>query len=124
VVFTTLSGERHEMGALMGAVLAASQGIHSIYLGPDLPAMEINRFCTHRPVRALALSVVTEPDVIDAHAQLTELRSAIAPTTEIWVSGQASQLLARKGLPDGVSVIEDLADFLEKLAGLTSGNAH
>jgi hypothetical protein len=110
------------MGALMGAVLAASQGFHSIYLGPDLPASEISRFCAHRPVQALALSIVTQPDVIDAEAQLVELRSGIPPATEIWISGHASNILARKSLPEGIYIIRDLAEFIKKLSGLKSSN--
>jgi len=122
VLFTTLSGERHEMGALMGAVLAASEGFHSIYLGPDLPVSEISLFCTHRPVQALALSVVTDPDVIDAPGQLAELRSAIPSPTEIWVSGHASSALAKKPLPPGICIIRDLGEFLDRLAALKSGS--
>jgi methanogenic corrinoid protein MtbC1 len=118
VLFTTLSGERHEMGGLMGAVLAASRGFRCIYLGPDLPAAEIGRFCARRPVHALALSLVTQPHVIDAHAQLVELRQAVAAEVEIWVAGQAAMLLARDALPTGVIAIADLTGFLDRLAGL------
>ena len=102
VLFTTLSGERHEMGGLMGAVVAASRGFHCIYLGPDLPAEEIGRFCRHQRVHALALSLVTQPDVIDAAGQLLELRRHVSAEIEIWVAGQAAMLLARHPLPDGV----------------------
>ena len=118
VLFTTLSGERHEMGGLMGAVVAASRGFHCIYLGPDLPAEEIGRFCRHQRVHALALSLVTQPDVIDAAGQLLELRRHVSAEIEIWVAGQAAMLLARHPLPDGVEAIADLAGFLERLARL------
>lgn len=118
VLFTTLSGERHEMGGLMGAVLAASRGFRCIYLGPDLPAVEIGRFCARRPVAALALSLVTQPQVIDAHGQLVELRQAVAPDIEIWVAGQAAMLLERDSLPAGVIALADLTGFLHRLAGL------
>ena len=118
VLFTTLSGERHEMGGLMGAVLAASRGFRCIYLGPDLPAAEIGRFCARRPVAALALSLVTQPHVIDAHGQLVELRQAVSAEVEIWVAWQAALLLARDSLPTGVSAIADLTQFLDRLAGL------
>ena len=118
VLFTTLSGERHEMGGLMGAVLAASRGFRCIYLGPDLPAAEIGRFCARRPVDALAISLVTQPQVIDAHRQLVELRQAVPAEVEIWVAGQAAMLLARDSLPTGVIAIADLTEFLDRLAGL------
>ncbi len=118
LVFTTLSGERHELGGLMGAVVAASRGFRCIYLGPDLPAAEIGLFCVHRPVDVLALSLVTQPDVNDASGQLLVLRQTIPAETEIWVAGQAAMVLAREPLPAGVIVIADLTEFLDRLAGL------
>jgi MerR family transcriptional regulator, light-induced transcriptional regulator len=118
ILFTTLSGERHEMGGLMGAVLAASRGFRCIYLGPDLPAAEIGRFCANRHIDALALSLVTQPEVIDAHAQLAELRNLVPADVEIWVAGRAAQSLGLPDLPTGVQVIKDMASFLERLAGL------
>jgi methanogenic corrinoid protein MtbC1 len=123
IVFTTLSGERHEMGGLMGAVLAASRGFRCIYLGPDLPPGEIGRFCARRQVDALALSLVTQPHVIDAHGQLLELRQSVPAGTEIWLAGQAALILGREPLPEGVTVIGDLAAFLDNLARLRTGTA-
>ncbi|MEO8224879.1 MAG: B12-binding domain-containing protein [Gammaproteobacteria bacterium] len=123
ILFTTLSGERHEMGGLMGAVLAASEGFRCIYLGPDLPPAEIVRFCARRRVDALALSLVTQPHVIDAHGQLNELRNAVAPDIEIWVAGQAAVLMAKEPLPAGVELINDLARYLESLARLRTRTA-
>lgn len=122
VLFTTLSGERHEMGGLMGAVVAASRGYRCIYLGPDLPAAEIARFCAHQPVDALALSVVTAPEVIDVAGQLAELRRGVPSRVEIWIAGRAATLLAREPLPDGVHALPDLPAFLERLAQLPRPN--
>ncbi len=123
ILFTTLSGERHELGGLMGAFLAASRGYRSIYLGPDLPAGDICTFCSRRPVDALALSLVTQPDVNDARGQLDELRKGVPATTEIWVAGQAANLLARDHLPEGVVAIPDLSGFLDRLARLKARTA-
>ena len=117
ILFTTLSGERHELGCLMGAFLAASHGYRTLYPGPDLPAGDICRICAHRPVHALALSVVTEPEVNDARSQLLELRLGLPAATEIWVAGQASRLLDDY-LPPGVERIADLPAFLDRLARL------
>ena len=118
ILFTTLSGERHELGCLMGAFLAASRGYRTLYPGPDLPAGDICRICARRPVQALALSIVTQPEVNDARGQLAELRAGLAPGVEIWLAGQASALLAREQLPAGVVTIGDLPAFLDRLAGL------
>jgi DNA-binding transcriptional MerR regulator len=41
VVITTPPGEHHELGAATGALLAATRGFSTIYLGPNLPEADI-----------------------------------------------------------------------------------
>lgn len=118
ILFTTLVGERHEMGALMTAVVAASQGCRCLYLGPDLPVAEVGRFCRHQPVDVVAVSLVTQPEVNDACAQLRELHKSVAAPVEIWIGGQAAGLLLREKLPDGVARIRGLDDFLTMIVAL------
>jgi methanogenic corrinoid protein MtbC1 len=118
IVFTTLGGERHEMGALMTAVIAASKGCRCIYLGPDLPADEVSRFCQHQPVDVVAVSMVTQPEVNDACAQLRRLHSALSSSVELWVGGQAAGLLPAENVPPGITRIKGLDGFLESLAAL------
>jgi methanogenic corrinoid protein MtbC1 len=118
LAFTTLSGERHEMGSLMLALLAASQGFRAIYLGPDLPVAEIGRFCTRVQVSAVAISVVTSPEVIDARGQLSELRAVLPVTIPIWLGGYAVPQLRASQLPPNTVPIHDLADFEMQLSTL------
>lgn len=123
ILFTTLTGERHEMGGLMGAVVAASRGFRCIYLGPDLPAPEIARFCTHRPVDVVALSLVVQSDVIDAIGQLADLRAHVPFTTEIWIAGHAATMMPAQDIPVGVTSIPDMQTYLDRLALLRSPSA-
>lgn len=118
--FTTLSGERHELGSLMLALVAASRGFRAIYLGADLPVEEIGRFCARVNVAAVALSVVTSPEVIDAYAQLATLRSLLPPQVEIWVGGRAVQLLDVGSFPPGSFRITDMDEFQKRLMVLQS----
>ncbi|MCK6371432.1 MAG: B12-binding domain-containing protein [Gammaproteobacteria bacterium] len=118
VAYTTLSGERHEMGSLMLAVLGASFGVRAMYLGPDLPVVEVGRFCNHVPVVAIAISIVTNPDVIDAADQLCALREALPVTTRIWLGGQAAGRLPTGQLPWDCTVITDIADFELRVTAL------
>ena len=118
ILFSTLSGERHEMGGLMGAVLAASRGFRCIYLGPDLPAAEIARFCANRSVDVVALSLVVQPDVIDSLAELADLRAQLPGTTQIWVAGQAAAMMPLSDIPAGITPIHDLDAYLHRLATL------
>jgi len=123
ILFATLSGERHEMGMLMGAVLAASRGFRCIYLGPDLPAAEIARFCVNRSVDVVALSLVVQPDVIDSLAELADLHAQLPGTTQIWVAGQAAAMMPVGDIPAGITPIYDLDAYLRRLATLQAGPA-
>jgi MerR family transcriptional regulator, light-induced transcriptional regulator len=118
VAFTTLSGERHEMGSLMLAVIAASRGFNAVYLGPDLPAAEVGRFCGQVSVAVVAISIVTSPEVIDAGRQLRELRAVLPPAIAIWLGGKGAALLDPAQLPADSILVRDLADFDSRLAAL------
>ena len=60
---TTLPGQVHEIGAMMVAATAASEGWRALYLGPDLPPEEIVAAVREQPsCRVLALSFVFPPD--------------------------------------------------------------
>jgi methanogenic corrinoid protein MtbC1 len=118
IAFTTLSGERHELGSLMLAVVTASRGYRAIYLGADLPVDEVSRFCAHVSVSAVAVSLVTTPEVIDVHAQLHTLRSLLKPPVEVWVGGQAAQRLDKATLPAQTFRITNMRHYEERLAAL------
>ena len=118
LAFTTLSGERHEMGSLMLAVIGASLGVRSIYLGPDLPVSEVGRFCTNVRVAAVAVSVITKPQVNDADEQLQELRHTLPASIGIWLGGYSALHLEPGQVPDNCTLIPDLEDFERRLAAL------
>lgn len=118
LAFTTLSGERHELGSLMFAVLAASRGVRALWLGPDLPVGEVGRFCARVKVGAVAISLVTSPEVIDAVGQLRELRAVLPASIPLWLGGQAARRIVATDLPAGCSVVDDLGEFERRLVGL------
>jgi methanogenic corrinoid protein MtbC1 len=120
IAFTTLSGERHELGSLMLAVVSASQGFRAIYLGADLPVDEVGRFCARVNVAVVAISLVTSPEVIDAYAQLATLRGLVDPHVEIWIGGQAVRLIDSGSLPPGTFRITNMQQFQARLAALHS----
>lgn len=118
VAYTTLSGERHEMGSLMLAVIGASLGVRAVYLGPDLPVAEVGRFCANAPVAAVAISIITRPQVIDVDEQLHELRGMLPEAVSIWLGGYSALHLEPGQIPDSCTLIPDLADFERRLAAL------
>jgi methanogenic corrinoid protein MtbC1 len=63
IVITTPEGQYHEVGALIGASLAASDGWRTTYLGASLPAEDIAAAVTHLNARTVFLSIVYPADV-------------------------------------------------------------
>lgn len=62
LLVATPAGQHHELGALMAAVVAASDGWRVTYLGSDMPATEIAAAAVTREVRAIALSLTYPSD--------------------------------------------------------------
>lgn len=124
VAYTTLSGERHEMGSLMLAVIGASLGVRAIYLGPDLPVSEVGRFCANVQVAAVAISIITRPQVIDVDEQLQELRNLLPGSIDIWLGGYSALHLEPGQIPVNCTLIPDLADFQRRLAALAQQGKH
>lgn len=98
VVFATLPGERHEIGLLIAALVAAGAGASPLYLGAELPAEEQVRAVLKSGAAALALSVVAS-DPQRTQADLRALRSELPSEIEVWVGGTLVNAL---DLPKGV----------------------
>jgi hypothetical protein len=79
LIVTTPSGQAHELGALMAASMASSQGWKVTYLGPNLPAEEIVAAAGRRGARAVALSVVFPADDARLYDELRRLRRLRRP---------------------------------------------
>jgi methanogenic corrinoid protein MtbC1 len=120
VVLATLSGERHELGILMCALLASSKGLRCQYLGPDLPAADIAIFTERVGAAAVALSMVSTDHMPQAVEQLHALAQALPTSIEIWVGGIATRELRIEQLPARCRVLPDYPAYerqVEVLAG-------
>jgi DNA-binding transcriptional MerR regulator len=87
LMFATPSGERHELGLLCGAVLAAAAGADVIYLGPDLPATDI----VHAATAGSADVVVIAATAAGAIAE-QEFRGLqkLPKNVSVWIGGPAA----------------------------------
>jgi MerR family transcriptional regulator, light-induced transcriptional regulator len=114
VVFATPTGERHELGLLAGAVLAASAGYSVLYLGPDLPPAEIARALQKSDARVLVLAG-TAPDV--DYAELRTLKR-IPERVRIWAGGARAADIATAIGPRAhrVTSLEELRNLLGRHA--------
>lgn len=115
VVFATLSGERHELGILMYAALAASLRLRAYYLGPDLPPEEAARCALKVSAAAVAISMVMGDAVESGLEQLQGLRRQLPSTVEIWIGGQASNEIDTALFPPASIRMTAAGDFEQRV---------
>ena len=90
IIVATPAGQVHELGALMGALAAASQGWRVIYLGPDLPADEIAAAATQTGAGVIALSIMCAEADPRLREELLRLRRHL-PDAVIFAGGVAAE---------------------------------
>lgn len=115
---TTPPRQRHELGALMVAAVAAGEGWKVTYLGPDLPAEEIAAAAREKGARAVALSLVYPPDDPLLGDDLRRLRRLLSPTTALIAGGRASQAYAAVLDEVGATRVADLPALRRELERL------
>lgn len=115
IVMAAPSGERHELGLLCAAVLAAGAGLQVIFLGPDLPAADIVHAVTHSKARAVLLGATTR-GVVDASEWQTLAR--LPESVDVWVGGPLAPDAREAGGPRFRALVqlEDIAEKLERYA--------
>lgn len=119
VLFTTLPGEAHELGALMAAVTTADAGGHPIFVGGNLPVSEI--VDAAEVVGAAAVAVgVCHVNGGDPRQALALLRESLPARVELWVGGPGSGDI---GLPARVARIGDTEELERKVALLLERGA-
>jgi len=87
IVVTTLSGESHELGALLAAVSAAAAGWRVEFLGANLPVVEIAAAVKRFGARAIALSIVMPARDGRAVEEVRLLRRLVGPEVAIFAGG-------------------------------------
>jgi DNA-binding transcriptional MerR regulator/methylmalonyl-CoA mutase cobalamin-binding subunit len=115
IVFATLPGERHELGLLMSAMICASRGFKTHYLGPDLPEVEIARYAQEVGASIIALSVVLHEQLAQLPQQLASLAQAMAPESAIWLGGLAPDALPADSVPEGCVMLRSYAELEQRL---------
>jgi DNA-binding transcriptional MerR regulator len=115
VVFATMPDERHELGLLMSALVAASRGTRCHYLGADIPTMDIATYATRVGAAAVLLSFVLRDPRTPAAPGLADLAARLPRTIRIWIGGRATSDIDVSALRDRVTVLSDYASFQREL---------
>lgn len=113
LVLATTSGERDEFGLLVAALLAAMHGWRVVYLGADLPAVEIAQAVRLTNARVLALSLTTEHP--RAAEELGVISTLVSASTRIWIYGAGA--VEHRGLTDRSNwvLVRDLDELDNRL---------
>lgn len=121
LVVTTPAGQLHEIGALIAAVTAATEGWRILYLGANLPADDIAGAVRQTGARALALSVVHPTDDPRLEQELAAIRRVLGNDVPIFVGGHASLAYRTTLEAVGANHVEDMRAFRSSLEALRTG---
>lgn len=120
ILVTTPAGQVHEIGALLAAATAATEGWRVTYLGADLPAEDIAAAAAQSGAQVVALSIIFPVDDPLVHEQLRQLVGLLDPSIHLVVggSGAASYRLTLERL--GAQLAGDLNSLRVALRALAA----
>ena len=90
LLFATLAGDRHEIGTLGAAMLAASSGLGVAYLGPDLPAREIVESVRPAGAQVLVLGLTATSAGKARERELRTIVRDLPKDVELWAGGRGA----------------------------------
>ena len=114
LLFATLAGERHEIGTLGAAMLAASSGLCVAYLGPDLPAREIVESVKPAGAQVLVLGLTTASAAKAKERELRTIVRDLPKNVELWAGGRGAERHASIISPRGL-VLRDYTEYQQEL---------
>lgn len=118
LLVTTPVGQRHELGALMAAVIAAMEGWKSRYMGPDMPATEIAAAAIASESRGILLSLVSRADEKLLAEEISTLANALPEDMFIVVGGKKADRYADLFADMNTYFCSDLRSLSATLEGL------
>lgn len=120
LVVTTPVRQLHELGALIAAASAASDGWRVTYLGSDLPAEEIAAAAVETGAKAVALGIVYPPDDALLPEEIRRLRRLLPRATELIAGGRAAASYSAILDETGARRVESYREMREELDLLRS----
>ena len=117
LLFATLAGERHEIGTLGAAMLAASSGLGVAYLGPDLPAREIVDSVRPAGAQVLVLGLTATSAGKAKERELRTIVRDLPKEVELWAGGRGAVRHTAVISPRGL-VLRDYDAYQQELVRL------
>lgn len=115
LLVATPQGQQHELGALVSAVTAASEGWNVIYLGADLPFLEIAYSVRNFGVKAVLLGIIYPTDDPRLNRELIELSKMLDKEVSILITGQGANYYSDTLNEIGASIINTPNELIRLL---------
>lgn len=113
LLLATPSGELHEMGILLSAMLTVGGGLGIVYLGTNLPAAEIIAAAQKTAPQAVVLGLVGANGASATITEVQEMAHRLPAQIELWVGGVKEPEIIREIKRTRALMIEDF-DMLEQ----------
>jgi DNA-binding transcriptional MerR regulator/methylmalonyl-CoA mutase cobalamin-binding subunit len=114
LLFATLSGDRHEIGTLGAAMLAANSGLGVTYLGTDVPARDIVKTASLANVQVVVLGVTPSSTGETLEHSLETVVRQLESKVELWVGGPGAEC-CKSIIPPRGMVFHDYASYQQEL---------
>lgn len=118
LLVTTPVGQRHELGALMAAVIAAMEGWRSSYMGPDMPATEIAAAAIASESKGILLSLASRADEKLLKQEISTLADALPDDMFVVIGGNNAERYADLFSGMNAYFCSDLRSLSATLEGL------
>ena len=115
LVVATLQGELHGLGARLTSAVAIFEGWRVVYLGTDLPVVDIVTTAESVNASAVAISIVNLDKLSDTVSLVRTLRERLDPLVSLLLGGGAAGVLEADRLPLGVSLLSGLEGLRDVL---------
>lgn len=111
------------MGAALAAAAAALQGWSIVYLGADVPHVDIESAATATTARAVVLSITYVEDRARAVAEVRALREKMKDALPLLVGGAGAASLAAAIGGNQITLCETLGQLRRELARIESARS-
>jgi DNA-binding transcriptional MerR regulator/methylmalonyl-CoA mutase cobalamin-binding subunit len=123
VLLATPSGERHEFGLLLAALVILEAGVGVSYLGVDLPAADILAGVERTRVPVLGLSVVNGENRGRAVAEIQAITQDLPHDVTLWLGGSEASVISRALAHPRTVVVDQLETIDHEVAQLARSGA-
>lgn len=118
VLLATPSGERHEFGLLLTALLLADAGIGIFYLGVDISSAEIVEAVRRTAVRVVGLGFVNGDVRQSLLAETRRIERALPAGVELWLGGREARAVAAELGQSRAMVLDEIETLEGEIARL------